>query len=249
MATETITPAGDPVPAQKQKGVISFLPLLASRMLLFLLFQAIIALAAGSWKSSEKYWLLTATLTNIVSIALLVFLFRKEGKSYLRLFHINRTTVRKDLLNFAGFTVVAGPVAFVPGWFLSTWLWGDANIPVEMMFQPVARWLVLLLVFAFPATIVFAELATYFGYIMPALAQGMKARWPAVLLPVLFLSLQHCTMPFIPDPRFILYRGLVFLPFALLVGLSLNKRPSLFPYLAILHGIMDMGTAIMLLRA
>ena len=62
---------------------------------------------------------------------------------------------------------------------------------------------------------------------------------------VLFLSLQHITLPFIPDLKFILYRGLVFLPFAALIGIALYKRPTLFPYFAILHGVMDMGTAVM----
>ena len=64
---------------------------------------------------------------------------------------------------------------------------------------------------------------------------------------ILFLAIQHCTLPFIPDARFILYRGLVFLPFALMLGVSLKLRPSLFPYFAVLHGVMDFGTAMMYL--
>ncbi|MCU0460381.1 MAG: hypothetical protein MUE37_15000, partial [Bacteroidales bacterium] len=99
----------------------------------------------------------------------------------------------------------------------------------------------------FPVTIALAELATYFGYIMPRLRAGFKSGVPALLLPVLFLSLQHMTLPFIPDLTFILYRAVVFLPFALLIGIAIYRRPSLFPYFAILHGIMDFGTAVMFL--
>jgi len=40
---------------------------------------------------------------------------------------------------------------------------------------------------------------------------------------------------------------LVFLPFALLLGVSIRYRPTLFPYFAILHGVMDFGTAILFL--
>jgi hypothetical protein len=79
------------------------------------------------------------------------------------------------------------------------------------------------------------------------MAEKVRPRWMSVALPVLFLSLQHMTLPFIPDLRFILYRGLVFLPFAALIGIALYRRPSLFPYFAILHGLMDMGTAFMFL--
>ncbi len=219
--------------------------LLGSRFLLFLISQAVIAIIFSSWSRSEGYWLLAATLTNLVSITFMWFLFRREGLSYCRLFRFSRVTLRKDILIFSGLVFLCGPVVFGPNYLLSAWLWDDPSIPYEMMFRPVEKWLAIVLLFAFPVTIVFAELATYFGYIMPRLADRMRPKWLAVFLPVLFLSMQHMTLPFIPDLTFILYRGLVFLPFAVLIGVALYKRPTLFPYFAILHGVMDMGTAVM----
>ncbi|MDF1561133.1 MAG: hypothetical protein P1P83_13155 [Bacteroidales bacterium] len=71
--------------------------LLVSRLVLFLLFQCLIALVPRSWTRSEGYWLLAATLTNLVSIALLFHLFRSEGRSYLSLFRFDRLTYRKDI--------------------------------------------------------------------------------------------------------------------------------------------------------
>jgi hypothetical protein len=82
---------------------------------------------------------------------------------------------------------------------------------------------------------------------MPKLKEQLKVKWLAVLLPIVFLSVQHCTLPFIPDLNFIMYRALVFLPFAILIGVSISYRPSLFIYFAILHCIMDFGTAFMFL--
>lgn len=223
------------------------LALLGSRLILFLLFQSLIALIFNSWTRSEGYWLLTATLTNMVSIAILWLLFRNEGTDYLSLFRFNHATLRKDIVTFILLTLLIGPVAFAPNYLLSTWLWTDPAIPYSMMFRPVEKWLSIVLLFAFPFTIVFAELATYFGYIMPRLRKELNSAWLAVGLPVLLLSLQHMTMPFIPDLKFIIYRGLVFLPFAALIGIALHRRPTLFPYFALLHGIMDMGTAVMFL--
>ena len=220
---------------------------LVSRLVLFLLFQAVIAVFLKSWEASEKYWLLTATLTNIVSIALLFFLFRREGQYYPGIFRINRSLFKKDILVFLGIILISGPLVFGPGYFLSLLIWGDPDIPTAMMFRPIESWMVYVLMVAFPLTIAFAELATYFVYVMPRLQSRMRSKWLAVLLPVFFLSVQHCTLPFIPDFNFILYRGLVFLPFAFLVGFSLYIRPSLFPYFAVLHGIMDFGTAMMFL--
>ncbi len=220
---------------------------LVSRLLLFLVFQIIIALVTGSWAKSEKYWLLSATLTNFVSIALLFYLFRMEGLNYLSIFRIKRSCFRKDILVFAGIFVISVPLVFVPGYLLSLFIWGDPNIPTEIMFNQIETWLVYVLLIAFPVTISLSELATYFVYIMPRLKNRIKSNWLAVLLPVLFLSIQHCTLPLIPDLSFILYRALVFLPFALLIGVSIYFRPSLFPYFAILHGLMDFGTALMFL--
>lgn len=231
---------------QHQKASIPWL-LLGSRLILFLIFQAAIALFFNSWETSQKYWLLTATLTNMVSIILLNSLFKREGSSFLKLFRFNRETLRKDLLIFIGLTLLMGPVAFFPNSFLSSWLWDNAEIPFKMMFQPIEPWLLYVLLVAFPVTIALAELATYFGYIMPRLERQVGSKWISVLLPVLFLAIQHCTLPFIPDARFILYRGLVFLPFALMLGVSLKLRPSLFPYFTVLHGVMDFGTAMMFL--
>ena len=146
-----------------------------------------------------------------------------------------------------GITLLCGPVVFGPNYLLSDWLWSDPEISFKLMFRPDEKWLAVTLLVTFPVTITFAELATYFGYIMPRLKAWFRSGLPAILLPVLFLSLQHITMPFIPDLTFILYRAVVFLPFALLIGIAIYRRPSLFPYFAVLHGIMDLGTAVMFL--
>ncbi len=230
----------------KSSNTFTFL-LLVSRLSLFIVFQALIALIVNSWETSEKYWLLTATLTNMVSISLLVILFKRDGKKYLNIFSFNRASIKKDIYIFLGLALLSGAVVFVPGYFLSIMIWGDPNVPTEMMFGPIEKWLVYILLIAFPVTIAFAELATYFVYIMSKLKKQMKVKWLAVLLPVLLLSVQHCTLPFIPDFNFIMYRALVFLPFAILIGVSIYYRPSLFIYFAILHGIMDFGTALMFL--
>jgi hypothetical protein len=231
----------------ERSAVIGSVPffMLGSRLALFLLFQAVIALISGSWNLSERYWLLSATLTNIVSIALLWILFRREGRRFISIFRFERSSVKNDLLLFLGITLAAGPVVFAPGYLLGNLIWSDPEVPTTMMFGNIEPLVAYILLLAFPLTIAMAELATYFVYIMPRLKLQMKPRWLAVVLPVLFLSLQHCTLPFIPDINFIVYRGLVFLPFATLIGISLWFRPTLFPYFAILHGIMDFATALM----
>jgi hypothetical protein len=222
------------------------LVLLPSRLFLFLFFQLCIALLLNSFEQAAKYWILSASLTNVLSISTLIYLFKSEGLRFFDLFSFDKTSLKKDILVFSGITLICGPIVFLPNYYLSIWLWGDSAIPYNMMFKPIPLAMVFALLILFPITIAFGELATYFGYIMPMLKDHLKRKWLAVFLPVLFLSAQHCTLPFIPDFKFLLYRLLMYFPFACLIGISLYKRPKLFPYFAIMHGLLDFGTVIVL---
>jgi hypothetical protein len=222
--------------------------LLPSRLLLFLVFQLCIALLLSSFEQSAKYWILSASVTNVLSITALIYVFKLEGLRFFALFSFDKTSLKKDILIFFGITLVCGPIVFLPNYYLSIWLWGDSTIPYNMIFKPIPLPLVYVLLILFPVTIAFGELATYFGYIMPVLKEHLKRKWLAVVFPVIFLSAQHCTLPFIPDFKFLLYRLLMYFPFACLIGITLYKRPKLFPYFAIMHGLLDFGTVIVLLE-
>jgi hypothetical protein len=54
-------------------------------------------------------------------------------------------------------------------------------------------------------------------------------------------------LPLVFDLRFMAWRSLMFLPFALLVAVVLHWRPRLLPYLAIVHVLMDLSFATMFL--
>ncbi len=140
-------------------NIKSLLLLLFSRTFLFAFFQVIVALLLSSWSQSERYWMLTATLTNIVSIFFLYTLFRKEKADYLSIFRFRKDFWKKDLLLFSGLAILSVLVVLV-----------------------------------------------------------------------------------------ILFRGLSYLPFALLLGIVLHKRPSLLPHFAILHVVLDGSAALMLLH-
>ncbi len=75
---------------------------------------------------------------------------------------------------------------------------------------------------------------------MPRLFNG-KSPWLAFLVASVFLSLQHIFLPFIADWNYILWRGLMYLPFALYAGLMVKLRPSLLPYFAIVHALIDVS--------
>jgi len=225
------------------------LVVLSSRLFLFLLFQMIIAFFLSSWESSVKYWPVTATLTNIISISILYVLLKKEKFSFFSLFRFQKENIKPDLMWFILLLVVSVPLAIVPSLTLSNLLWGNTEYYHTVLFQPINKTLVYFLLIAYPISTGLAELTTYFGYVMPRLKNHMKSPWMIIALPVLAFSIQHCTLPLVPEAKFIIFRGFMYLLFSLVYGFSLFKRPTLLPWLAILQVLIYILPMTMLLSA
>ena len=212
--------------------------MLPARLVLFAMAQGFAALALGSWEASIAWWPLGATFGNLATIPLLVWLFRAEGKSYGALFTLDRTRLGLDLPLLTGVLLVGLPLALFPSVWLGIWLFGDPQIPLDLLVRPLPFWAVLLAV-SFPLTIIFAELPAYFGYCMPRLAIATGRSGLASGLSAFLLAAQHVTLPLVFDGRFMLWRLLMFLPFALLLGVVLRRRQALLPWLVIVHGLLD----------
>ena len=226
--------------------------ILISRCLLFFFFQALIAAflwlkgSADAWYKSAKWWTFLAVFANPVSIYLLVRLIRGEGGRYLDMLRFSRATLKQDLLWLVGLAVIGLPIAAAPMNNLAVAIFGDAMAPIHMMFRPLPTW-AFVLSFLFPLTIAFAELPTYFGYVMPRLSAQLKNGWVAWALCAFFLGAQHVFLPLIFDGRFMLWRLGMYMPFAFFAGLVIKLRPSLLPYMAVLHGLMDISAVMVYL--
>ena len=103
--------------------------------------------------------------------------------------------------------------------------------------------------FLMPLTQALTELPNYFGYCRPRIERSTGSAFAAIGVTVAMLAFQHAFAPFIPDLRFILFRGLSFLPFALALGLGLRWRPQLLPYMMVVHFLMDIATGYYMLAA
>jgi hypothetical protein len=225
--------------------------MLISRSVLFLLFQGLFALifyAMGNpsaWDESARYWMLMVSLTNFVSIYLLVRLFKAEGKRYFDLFKFSRETWKIDLLWFILLSIIAMPLVAAPREPLAKAIFGDVMISTNMLFRPIPTW-AFVLSFFFPLTIAFAELPTYFAYAMPRLSKQIND-WLAWLIASFFLAAQHMFLPLILDRGYLLWRFGMFIPFALFTGLVIKLRPALLPYFVIVHALLDVTTVLVYL--
>ena len=223
------------------------------RSLLFLTFQALIALTfflggtSNVWNMSAAWWPFAIILTDLVCLWLLIRFYRQEGKRFWDVFRIERQFVKQDLLFMLGVLVIGAPLGYLPNLLSAQWLFGDPQIALNLLVQPLPVWAAVTSVALFPILQGLVEIPTYMLYALPRLeAQGLRP-WLAVALASFFLSFQHVFAPFLPDGRFITYRLVMFLPFAILVAIVMRARPRLMPYMAIVHVLMDMSVAVMFL--
>ena len=226
--------------------------MLISRSVLFIFFQLLIALVLmllgtpSAFGESARWWTFIAFLANFASIFLLMRVFNAEGKRYLDAIRFSRATIKVDLVWFLLSGLVGMPIAGAPMNILGNWIFGDPMTSTYMLFRPLPVW-AFVLSFLFPLTIAFAELPTYFGYVMPRLGVQLKNGWLSWLIASLFLAAQHMFLPLILNSGFIVWRLLMYLPFALFAGLMIKLRPTLLPYYMIVHALMDLSAVMVYL--
>lgn len=194
--------------------------------------------AEAPLREAGRWWLGVVSLGNLGTL-LLLSRARRDLGGLRSLWRFSRPTWKGDLAWFLGFTVVAGPVGFLPGVLLARALWSAPDVGNAVLFRAVPPVLLLIVAVAFPVTQALAELPLYFGHLTPALRWKGAPPLLAVLVPALVLGLQHVVMPLELDARYLVWRGLMFLPFSVLVGLVLHRRPTLLPWLMVVHGLMD----------
>jgi hypothetical protein len=229
--------------------------LLPARTILFAAWQTLFALGfllSGShaaWDTSAAWWPFAVALSNVVCIVALAHLYRREGLRYWGLFRIQCQHFRRDLLALVGILVISVPVASLPNTLCASWLFQDTRTPIALLFRPLPLWAIWAALVVFPVTQGLAEIPTYMAYVMPRLEARTGRRWLSLALPAFFLGAQHVAAPLLLNGRFIIWRLMMFLPFAFLVALVMRWRPRLLPYLAVVHIGMDLSAAAMLFSA
>jgi hypothetical protein len=246
-----VTPPTPPLPnsssAIRQRAAAGMIPpagplgMTFVRIGLFAAYQALaalICLLAGRpapWQAAIAWWPVTVTAANLTCMALRRLLARREGLRMTDLYNFDRRTVGRDLLLVLALLVIGGPLGYLPMVLLGQALFGGAAVVADRWIMPLPSWIAVTCAILFPLTIALSELPTYFGYAMPRLQVPWRRRWLPVLLPL------------VVDARFMFWRLTRFLPFALFLGLLLNWRPRLLPYLMVVHGLMDVSLVVYVL--
>jgi hypothetical protein len=191
------------------------------------------------WWSSAAWWPVTATLANLVGLALLDGRLRAEGLGWLDLLHLNTGGWgRRVLALLVTLPVIAAAAALPPAW-IGAALWGDQAVGQALLIAPLPLWAALVSLVAFPVTTAAVELPTYAGYVLPRLRASGMPIVVAVLIVGLVLGVQHGALPFLPATQFFIWRTTMFIPFGLAIIAAIAWRPRLLPLFVGVHLLLD----------
>ena len=242
----------NPRPAAPLRATPWFLPL--ARLALALVAQAGLAVAlalAGSsdpWRRAASWWVAWLVPVNAATIALLAWRQRREGARLGGLFAAASDRAGPDLPWYLLAVVVGGPLGVLPNVLLSRALWGSVTGGTPLAFQAMPLGLVGALLLLVPITQGLAEPALYLGHLLPRLLRDGLPRRRAMVTCAVVMSAQNLFFPALLDWRFALWRGLMFFPLSLWLVWLVVRRPTLLPYLAVAHGLMNVSLVLLVLR-
>ncbi|WP_066319090.1 CPBP family glutamic-type intramembrane protease [Bacillus sp. FJAT-29814] len=202
--------------------------------------------AGDAMKEAEKWWPVQAILANIASFLVLKTLLKKEGQSYNSILQFKKGKTGKDIGKGLLYLLISFPFAALGLYGGSYLLLGDIQPPTNMM-QAIPVWAAIIALIVFPLTNALVELPTYFGYAFPRVEKKWRLAL-ALVLPALFLSIQHGPLPIVLGGSYIAWRLLAFLPLAFVVGIIFHRTRNITP-LIITHFIMDFQMVMFVLLA
>lgn len=221
-----------------RKNLVFLLPL---RSIIFLLVFIIAAEKFGKPLSGIScWWSIVATIVNIFTILLLVYAARKNNMTY------------RQLINYQEGETKAGQVVVMTllilligmgGMYLAGFLcYGVIPYAAPMMIAPIPKLLAIINLPLLPVSTAFAEDGLYLG----CGVNSIENKFRAVIVPAFFFALQHCFIPTLLEPRYVIYRFISFLPCAIFLCWHYYKKRNPLPIM-IGHAVIDVATVMQIL--
>jgi len=225
-----------------------------ARATLGLTAQLVLALAfartgkAEAWRQSAAWWVAWLVPVNLLTVGLVVRRERREGRRFADLFARSAEPPRKDLPWYLLALIVSVPLGVLPNLLLGRLLWDSPFAGAGPAFGAMPRELVWALLLLVPVTQALAEPPLYLGYVLPHLLSDAPNPRRAIVGAAALMAGQNAFFPLLFDARFIVWRALMFLPLCLWLAWLVARRPTVLPYLAVAHGLMNVSLVLLVLR-
>lgn len=215
--------------------------MLPIRCIMFLLIFMAGAFVSGREAAQiSNWWSVIASLVNITTILLLLFLTKKQGSSYGKLINYQKGRTRgRQIVGVSLVILLVG----MAGMYLAGYIcYGVIPYAAPMMIAPIPAWLAAVNLAVLPISTAFAEEGLYLG----CGVNQIQNKYMAVLIPAFFFALQHSFIPTLFDVKYMIYRFLSFLPLTLLLCWYYAKKRNPLPIM-VGHTLIDVATAAQIL--
>ena len=176
-----------------------------------------------------------ASIVNIFTIMILVFISKHNNSSYLNL--INYQKGKSTIKQIVIISIIILIIGMGGMYFAGYICYGIIPYAAPMMISPIPLWLAILNIAILPISTALAEEGLYLG----CGVNQINNKYLAIIIPALFFALQHSFIPTLFDAVYIAYRFLSFLPLTLILcGIYYKKRDPL--PIMIGHTIIDFAT-------
>ena len=215
--------------------------LLPIRSIMFILIFVIGSLIVNKNISDiSNWWSIVATIVNIITILLLIFVSKKMSISYLKLINYEKGKTKiKQVIIISLIVLFVGTFGMYLAGFIC---YGKFPYAAPMMIAPIPLVLAIINFIVLPLTVPFAEDGLYLG----CGVNSFKNKYMAILIPAFFYALQHSFIPTLFDGKYIIYRFLSFLPLTVILCWYYYKKKNPVPIM-IGHALIEIASVVMIL--
>ena len=215
--------------------------LLPIRSILFILIFVVGSIMVNKEVSDiSNWWSIVATIVNIVTILILLFVCKKMNISYKKL--INYEKGKSSVKQVA---IISFIVLLIGTWgmYLSGFIiYGKFPYAAPMMIAPIPLILAIINFILLPLTVSFAEDGLYLG----CGVNSFKNKYLAIFVPAFFYALQHCFIPTLFDTKYIIYRFLSFLPLTIILCWYYQKKKNPVPIM-VGHALIEVASVVLII--
>lgn len=197
--------------------------------------------ATDPWVQAAAWWPVYSTITDLLCLASLYWLTRREGIGIFDLIGVGGKSALRQLSWTPAYLLAIAPAAALAS-VVTRLFYGSSPPPMITVVDlpPVG---VAYSLIVWPVIWVIAEELTYLGYLLPRLEALTHRRWLAALLVTFFWGLQHLAIPYIADVTYLVSR--VMAAWVATGGITLVFvlwRRRLIPIIGA-HYVFDLATA------
>ncbi len=222
-----------------EKGSVKYL--LPIRCVMFILIFVIGSIITKQELADiSNWWSIVATIVNIITILILIFVSKKLKSNYWTLMNYEKgKTKTKQVIIIAFVVLWIGTLGMYLAGFIC---YGKFPYAAPMMIAPIPLVLAIINCVILPLTVPFAEDGLYLG----CGVNQIKNKHLSILIPAFFYALQHSFIPTLFDGKYIVYRFLSFLPLTIILCWYYKKKQNPLPIM-VGHALIEIASVAMIL--